>query len=201
MPKTHTQQEVQQPPTALLLLQAIDFAAHKHRDQRRKDHRASPYINHPVAVALLLAKVAGVTDPEVLAAAVLHDTLEDTDTTPEEIEDDFGPRVRSLVQEVTDDKRLPKADRKRLQVEHAHHLSKNAALIKVADKLVNVRDVTHAPPTHWSLGRRQEYLDWAEAVVSGCPPVSEALARSFDEALEEGRRELAVSAVVPTNKP
>jgi guanosine-3',5'-bis(diphosphate) 3'-pyrophosphohydrolase len=187
--------------TALFLLRAIAFAAHKHRDQRRKDHRASPYVNHPVAVALLLVEVAGVTDAEVLAAALLHDTLEDTATTSQEIKAVFGPRVRSLVEEVTDDKTLLKAERKRLQVEHAHGLSDDAALIKLADKIANVRDVTHAPPAHWSLGRRQEYLDWADAAVRACPPVSEALVLSFKEALEEGRRVLAAYAAVSTNEP
>jgi guanosine-3',5'-bis(diphosphate) 3'-pyrophosphohydrolase len=190
MAETHYSERPQTPMTALLLLQAVDFAAHKHRDERRKDHRASPYINHPVAVALLVAEVAGVIDPELLSAALLHDTLEDTDTIPEEIEAAFGARVRSLVEEVTD-KKLPQAERKRLEVEHAHHLSADAALIKMADKLANVRDVTHAPPADWSLDRRREYLEWADAVVRACPPVSEALAQSFKEALEEGRRELA----------
>jgi HD domain len=126
MGKTRAQQESQPPMSALHLLQAIDFAAHKYRDQRRKDHRASRYVHHPVAVALLLAQVAGVSDPEALAAALLHDTLEDTATTPEEIGAAFGARVRSLVEEVTDDKSLPKGERKRLQVEHAHRLPPDA---------------------------------------------------------------------------
>ena len=179
--------------SALTVLRATEFAAAKHRHQRRKDHHASPYVNHPVTVALLLAEVAGVSDHEVLAAALLHDTLEDTDTTAEELESAFSPKVRALVEEVTDDKRLPKAERKRLQIEHATHLSPDAALIKIADKIANVLDVTHSPPSDWSLDRRLEYLDWAAAVVQGCPVASEALLGRFKEVLAEGRRVLVAT--------
>lgn len=174
----------------LTLLRAIDFAARKHRDQRRKDDAASPYINHPVAVALLLAEVGGVSDPDVLAAAILHDTLEDTNTTPEELESEFGARVRSLVEEVTDDKRLPKPERKRLQVEHSRSLSPGAAAIKLGDKISNVRDVTTSPPSGWGLQRRTEYLEWAQAVVRACPPVNRELFDLFELVVAEGRRVL-----------
>jgi (p)ppGpp synthase/HD superfamily hydrolase len=174
----------------LLVLRAIDFAARKHRDQRRKDEEASPYINHPISVSLLLAERGGITDPEVLSAAILHDTLEDTDTTSEELEAAFGMRIRKLVEEVTDDKRLPKAERKQLQIDHACQLSPNAVLIKLGDKISNVLDVTHSPPTNWDLQRRREYLDWAEAVVNNCSPVNSALVSYFAQVLEEGRRSL-----------
>jgi guanosine-3',5'-bis(diphosphate) 3'-pyrophosphohydrolase len=161
----------------LLILRAIDFAARKHKAQRRKDEEASPYINHPVSVALLLAERGKVTDPEILAAAILHDTLEDTDTTPEELEAAFGMRVRKLVEEVTDDKRLRKAERKQLQIDHACQIS-------------NVLDVTHSPPADWNIQRRREYLDWAEAVVNNCSRVNSALETYFAQVLEEGRRRL-----------
>ena len=141
----------------LLILRAIDFAARKHRDQRRKDEEASPYINHPIAVSLLLADIGGIADGEVLSAAILHDTLEDTDTTPEELEAAFGMRICKLVQEVTDDKKLPKAKRKELQIEHAAQLSPDAVLIKLGDKISNVFDVTHSPPADWNIERRREY--------------------------------------------
>lgn len=112
-----------------LLLRAVEFSAEKHRDQRRKGVDASPYINHPIEVAAMLANVAGVCDIAILVAAVLHDTIEDTHTSPEELEASFGPEIRLLVQEVTDDKSLPKTERKRLQVAHAPHLSPSAKLI------------------------------------------------------------------------
>jgi GTP diphosphokinase / guanosine-3',5'-bis(diphosphate) 3'-diphosphatase len=146
----------------LIILRAIDFAARKHRDQRRKDQEASPYINHPISVSLLIAKIGGIADAEVLAAAILHDTLEDTKTTPEELAEAFGTRVRKLVEEVTDDKDLPKAKRKELQIAHAAQLSPDAVLIKLGDKISNVLDVSHSPPAEWNLQRRREYLDWAE---------------------------------------
>jgi guanosine-3',5'-bis(diphosphate) 3'-pyrophosphohydrolase len=175
---------------ALLILRAADFAARKHRQQKRKDEESSPYINHPLAVATLLAEVGGVTDAEVLAAAILHDTLEDTETTPEELEAAFGPRVRALVAEVTDDKKLTKAERKRLQIDHADGLSCDAVLIKLGDKIANVIDVTHSPPSMWDVGRRKEYLDWAAAVVANCPAVNAALEARFAEVLQQGRRKL-----------
>jgi (p)ppGpp synthase/HD superfamily hydrolase len=175
----------------LLLLRAIDFAARKHRDQRRKDKEASPYINHPISVAWLLADVGGITDPEILSAAVLHDTLEDTDTTAEELETIFGSRIRRIVKEVTDDKGRPKAERKQFQIDHASQLSHDAALVKVSDKIVNILDVTHSPPKNWDLERRREYLDWATEVVSNCPRVNVALETYFSEVLEQGRSKIA----------
>jgi guanosine-3',5'-bis(diphosphate) 3'-pyrophosphohydrolase len=182
------------PSDTAALLSALQFSAAKHRDQRRKDRDASPYINHPIEAAHLLASVGEVGDLTVLVAAVLHDTIEDTRTTPEELEQRFGAQVRSLVAELTDDKRLPKAERKRLQVERASHKSDGAKLIKLADKICNVRDVTFSPPADWSLERRREYLDWTEQVVAGCRGVNPALERCFDEALAEGRRQLAAAA-------
>jgi (p)ppGpp synthase/HD superfamily hydrolase len=174
----------------LLILRAVDFAARKHRDQRRKDQEASPYINHPISVSLLLAEIGGIADAEVLSAAILHDTLEDTDTTPEELEAAFGTRIRKLVEEVTDDKRLPRARRKELQIAHASRLSPDAVLIKLGDKISNVLDVTHSPPADWNIQRRREYLDWAEAVVRNCPKVNAALEQHFSRVLAEGRRVL-----------
>jgi guanosine-3',5'-bis(diphosphate) 3'-pyrophosphohydrolase len=150
-----------------LLLRALAFAAHKHRDQRRKDPAASPYINHPIALADVLVNEGGVDDVEVLCAALLHDTVEDTATTPQELADVFGPRIAGIVAEVTDDAKLPKAERKRLQIEHAANLSPAAKLVKLADKICNLRDVAVRPPTSWDLARRREYFDWAKRVVDG----------------------------------
>lgn len=172
------------------LLRAAEFAARKHRDQRRKDSDASPYINHPVIVARLLADIGGIDDVEVLAAALLHDTTEDTETTPGELEAEFGVRVRELVEAVTDDKSLPKAERKRLQIEHAAHLDADAAAIKLADKIANVRDMAQHPPQGWDATRRAEYLDWAEAVIANCPHRNAGLLETFERALEESRRAL-----------
>ncbi len=164
------------------LLDALAFAAHKHRDQRRKGAEASPYINHPIALATLLAGTGGVTDVEVLQAAVLHDTIEDTDTTREEIAARFGERVASIVSEVTDDKLLLKAQRKALQVEHAPRLSPGATLVKLADKTCNLRDMTTDPPDGWPLARKREYFDWARRVVEALPDANAALRAAFDEA-------------------
>ncbi|MEO7337706.1 MAG: HD domain-containing protein, partial [Caldimonas sp.] len=131
------------------LLSAISFAAGKHRNQRRKDVEAGPYINHPLELAHVLATEGGVTDVETLIAAVLHDTVEDTQTTYDELVQHFGRTVADVVQEVTDDKNLLKEQRKERQVEHAPHLSERAALVKLADKTCNLRDVANNPPAGW----------------------------------------------------
>ncbi len=167
-------------------LRAAAFAARKHQHQRRKDAEASPYINHPLRVAALLAEEGGVTDPLTLTAAVLHDTLEDTETTPEELATAFGAVVRDLVQEVTDDKRLPKAERKMRQTATASRLSDRAKLIRITDKIANVHDVTHHPPAHWDLRRRRDYLEWTAQVVAGCRGVNPRLEVLYDGVLEEG---------------
>jgi len=175
----------EQDPTALLL-KALAFAAHKHRDQRRKDGDASPYINHPIGLANVLANEGAITDTVVLCAAVLHDTLEDTETTQTELQSEFGNEIAAVVAEVTDDKSLPKADRKRLQIEHAAHASRQACLVKLADKICNLRDVAESPPTNWPLERKQEYFDWAKRVIDALRGTHAGLEAVFDEAY--GRR-------------
>lgn len=175
-------------PTSALL-EALHFAADKHRDQRRKGEDASPYINHPIFVAEILARF-GVTDTVTLQAAVLHDTIEDTETTPEEIEAVFGPRVRDVVMEVTDDPALRNPQRKALQVDRAADLSERAKLVRIADKIANVYDVTHRPPD-WPLDWRLSYLDWTERVVVGCRGVNAELEAYYDRLLAEGRKKLA----------
>jgi guanosine-3',5'-bis(diphosphate) 3'-pyrophosphohydrolase len=169
-------------PDFALVLEALAFAAEKHRDQRRKDSDASPYINHPIALANVLANEGGVFDPEVLCAALLHDTLEDTATTRAELDAAFGARIRSIVEEVTDDKSLPKAERKRLQIEHAASISREAQLVKLADKVCNLRDLAERPPAGWSLERKREYFDWTKAVVDRLRGVNAALEASFARA-------------------
>jgi guanosine-3',5'-bis(diphosphate) 3'-pyrophosphohydrolase len=164
------------------VLSAASFAAERHRDQRRKGAEASPYINHPLALAALLAE-NGEDDPTLLMAALLHDTVEDTATTFHELEAAFGPEVASIVREVTDDKSLAKAERKRLQVEHAAGLTRKAKLVKLADKISNLRDIAASPPRDWSLERRREYFDWAAQVVAGLRGVSPRLESLFDGAL------------------
>lgn len=175
---------------AALLLRALQFSAEKHRHQRRKDAASSPYINHPIEVADTLATAGAVTDPDILVAAILHDTVEDTLTTTEELERHFGPVVRRLVDEVTDDKSLPKEERKRLQIEHTPEASAGAKMIKMADKICNIREIADTPPKGWSPQRRMEYLDWTEAVVAGCRGVNEPLERLYEETAARVRRAL-----------
>jgi GTP diphosphokinase / guanosine-3',5'-bis(diphosphate) 3'-diphosphatase len=164
------------------LIRALTFAADKHRNQRRKDANASPYINHPIALANVLANEGHVDDEAVLVAAILHDTIEDTETSIDELITGFGQEVADLVNEVTDDKGLPKAERKRLQVEHAPRISRKAKLVKLADKICNLRDIAASPPADWSAERKREYFDWAMAVVNGMRGVHPVLEALFDQA-------------------
>ena len=164
------------------LLDAATFSAERHKNQRRKDADSSPYINHPLALARLLAVEGHVTDIEVLMAAVLHDTIEDTETTELELRTRFGEPVAGLVVEVTDDKSLPKQRRKDLQIKHAANASHGAALVKIADKICNLRDVALNPPVGWPLERRIEYFDWAKRVIDRLPSVNAELLQAFDVA-------------------
>lgn len=163
------------------VLRAAAFAADKHRNQRRKDTDASPYINHPIALAQLLATDGKISDPVVLCAALLHDTLEDTETTSQELIAEFGVEICTVVQEVTDDKSLPKQVRKQLQIEHARSISKKAKLVKLADKICNLRDIRDYPPADWTSERKGEYFDWAKSVVDGLRGSSPALEMIFDQ--------------------
>jgi guanosine-3',5'-bis(diphosphate) 3'-pyrophosphohydrolase len=173
-----------------LVLKAARFAAKKHKGQTRKGRDGSPYINHPKSVARALAEVGGIDDSEILAAAWLHDTLGDTETTPEELTSAFGKRVCRLVEEVSDDKSLLKKERKQLQIEHAPMLSADAVLIKLGDKISNVIEITNTPPIKWSLERRKEYLDWAKTVIDNCPKVNTPLEQHFTEVLAKGCKSL-----------
>jgi guanosine-3',5'-bis(diphosphate) 3'-pyrophosphohydrolase len=165
-----------------LIIRAAHFAAEKHKNQRRKDADATPYINHPLTLAKILSLEAGVQDPETLAAAILHDTVEDTETTEQELVDRFGPNIARIVMELTDDKSLPKAKRKRLQVANAAKKSPQAKLVKMADKIANLRDVAGSPPATWPLERRQDYFDWAREVVQGLGVTNPRLAELFASA-------------------
>jgi len=165
-----------------LLITALNFAANKHRNQRRKNADASPYINHPISLANILCNEADVTDMNVICAALLHDTVEDTETTKEELVREFGQNICDIVMEVTDDKTIQdKYQRKQLQVEHAAHISTSAKLVKLADKISNLRDVANDPPADWGLERRRGYFDWAKKVIDQLRGVHPELEALFDQ--------------------
>ena len=167
------------------ILDALAFAADKHRHQRRKDREASPYINHPIDLADILVNEAQVSDPLVLVAAVLHDTVEDTATTLDELEARFGPEVSAIVAEVTDDKALPKAERKLRQEQHAPHASFRAQQVKLADKIGSPARPRQEPARHtWDLERKRAYFDWCKRVVDGLRGRHAALEALFDAAYQ-----------------
>jgi len=167
------------------LLESLQFAAEKHSEHRRKNVGATPYINHPIDVALCLSR-CGITDEAILIAAVLHDTVEDTETSFEEIQTLFGPRVCSLVRDMTDDKDLPKMERKQFQVDHASQLCDASKQIKIADKICNLQSVIEDPPKGWDEARRLDYLEWARAVFQGAKGVNTELDALFMQTYERG---------------
>ena len=164
------------------IVKALSFAAQKHRDHRRKDEVASPYINHPIGLVSVLVNEGNVTDADVIVAAILHDTVEDTDTSIEEIETIFGRLIADIVGELTDDKRLRKEKRKQQQIDNAAHASDQAKQVKLADKICNLRDMCSAPPAGWDLDRRSEYFDWSRAVIDQIRGTHGQLEALFDEA-------------------
>jgi len=173
------------------ILKAAVFAADKHRDQRRKDQFASPYINHPLGVAnILVNEVDDITDYVAIKAALLHDTIEDTETSPQEIEDSFGPAVLKVVLEKSDDKSLPKEVRKLFQIQDASSLSRSAKLVAIADKICNLRDMANSPPFDWPLDRQIEYFDWCKEVVDQMRGVHSGLEALFDQAYAMRPREM-----------
>ncbi len=151
-------------------------------------------MNHVLAVTSVLANEGGVSDPVLLTAALLHDTVEDTDTSYEELRARYGDDVCDVVAEVTDDKTLSKERRKELQVEHAPHLSARAKQLKLADKISNLRDIANDSPADWSEQRKREYADWACNVIAGCRGVNDELERLFDRTVAETRARLEQSA-------
>ena len=163
-----------------LVLRATEFAARKHRNQRRKDKEASPYINHPITLANILLNEGGIDDPKILAAALLHDTVEDTETTYDELKGQFGVLVAYIVMEVTDVKWLNSQVRKRLQVSRASRSTRGAKLVKLADKIANLRDMIAHPPAGWSIERKREYFDWAKSVVDQIRNTNARLEKRFD---------------------
>ena len=165
-----------------LVLKAAAFSAHEHREHRRRDIKRTPYINHPLAVAEALCVEGRVRDPEILAAALLHDTLEDTTTTYAELHREFGSRIAVLVAEVSDDRTMHKAKRKRVQVDRAASLSSAAQQIKIADKLCTVRDILERPPARWTTKRKRAYFEWAKKVVDRVRSANPEIAAKFDAA-------------------
>jgi guanosine-3',5'-bis(diphosphate) 3'-pyrophosphohydrolase len=162
------------------ILAAAHFAAQKHAKQKRKGAAAEPYINHLIEVAHLVSTATPELDPNLIMAAFLHDTVEDVGVTPEDLTEQFGPDVASLVLEVTDDKSLPKAERKRLQVEHAPKLSVRAQTIKLADKISNLRSILDSPPPDWDYERKKKYFEWGRQVVDGLIAPNPILKAEFE---------------------
>jgi len=164
-----------------LILSAARFAAEKHAQQKRKGENGEPYFNHLLEVAELIAASSPELDVELMMAAFLHDTVEDTGVTLQELEQRFGKDVAALVAEVTDDKSLPKEIRKQLQVEHTPDKSPRAQTLKLADKISNLRAIISSPPVGWSRERKQQYFEWARQVVSGIASPNELLKSEFDK--------------------
>lgn len=177
-------------------LEALNFAALRHRRQRRKGREGAPYVNHLIEVAHILT-AHGLSQPELLCAAVLHDSIEDAGVTLDEIRQRFGDVVAAIVLEVTDDESQPFWQRKLLQVERAPLLSAHAQNLRVADKISNLRGILMSPPANWSLERKLAYYRWAEQVVAGCERASAELLQTFGDVHATGLATLQVQSVIP----
>lgn len=176
-----------------LFIKALRFASDKHMTHRRKGCDSVPYINHLIKVAEILYTIGDENNEEILAAAILHDTLEDTDTTFEELNSIFGTRIAELVREVTDDMSLSYEDRKRHQIKNAIFISNDARKLKIADKISNIKDILELP-LNWSNRRKRQYIDWAEQVITNCRGVNPKLDQAFDEILLQARTAISLSA-------
>ncbi len=175
----------------IVVARALCYSAERHAKQRRKGSRAEPYVNHLAEVALLLAEATDGGDAALVAAGLLHDTIEDTGASEAELAARFGSEIAGIVAEVTDDKSLPRERRKQLQVETAAAKSPRARMIKIADKTSNLRSIVDSPPTDWDAARRRQYLEWAAAVVEQCRGVNARLEGLFDRVRAEAEAALA----------
>lgn len=171
-------------------MSAILFAIDRHHHQLRKGEQERPYVIHPLEAAELLVTFGKVTDEDIIIGAILHDILEDTETTLEEFRARFGETVLNYVQEVSDDKKLQKQERKDLQIEMAPSLSMGASLIRLADKICNVREMRTNPPVGWDVERKLEYIDWAASVVNAMELVNQPLNDLFEQEYEKSRNDL-----------
>ncbi|MFS8039114.1 HD domain-containing protein [Xanthobacter sp. AM11] len=185
-------------PAVALVVRALAFATLRHTDQRRKGSRAQPYVNHLAEVALLVSEATAGADAALVAAALLHDVVEDQEVTPAEIAATFGADVAGLVMEVTDDKALDAAERKRRQVAHAPHLSARAKVLKLADKTANLRSLAQDPPLDWGIGRMRAYVEWSRAVAAGLRGRAPALEAAFDAAADEAISAIDARMAAPT---
>jgi (p)ppGpp synthase/HD superfamily hydrolase len=174
------------------VLRAADAAARWHVHQRRKGAAQEPYVTHLIEVAMLVAEATAGADPNLIVAALLHDTIEDQGVTREEIAAQFSDDVAALVIEVTDDKKLPKDERKRLQIKHAPKLTARAKILKLADKISNVRSMTTSPPADWPMQRRADYVTWTTQVVQGLRGTSGHLEQQFDRAAADWDRDRGI---------
>lgn len=176
------------------LLETITYAIIKHDGQKRKDENAYPFIVHPIDVASILIK-AGVTDNDVLNAAILHDVVEDTSATYEEVKTKFGKSVADYVQEVSDDKSLSKLERKKAQIEHAKVISEGAKLIKLADKISNLTSLSNSVPKSWPAIWEKGYFAWAKLCTDNMSGLSEQLDAQLNTLYQNALSDLDIEKV------
>lgn len=173
-----------------MIVRAMQFAAEKHKGQFRKGNLNTPYINHPIKVAYVLRTIGGVEDEDIIAAALLHDVVEDTDATHADLENVFNKKVADIVLEVSDEKDKSKDFRKQHQIDNAKNLSIEAKLVRIADKICNIQDVCGEDAPNWSYERKYEYLEWAKEVVDQITGTHEMLEMTFYDEHRWGRLKL-----------
>lgn len=174
------------------ITRALNFAAQRHANQRRKGEQAEPYVNHLIDVVDMLARNGA--DADTIVAGALHDTVEDQGVTHAELKQTFNTAVADIVMECTDDKSLPKAERKRLQAEKAPHKSNSAKMVKIADKTSNLKSILQSPPADWNDARKLEYFEWSKKVIDGCRGINAGLEAEYDHAYQTGIRKFKAAA-------
>ena len=174
----------------VLITRALHFAAERHSNHRRKGQAQEPYVNHLAEVSELVADATEGKDVNLIAAALLHDTIEDTETSSDELVATFNNDIAQLLADVTDDKSLPKQDRKYLQVVNSRAQNMRVKLLKLADKTSNLRSLANSPPENWNTEQKQAYIDWAIKVAAGLKGVNPWLEGRFDEALRRAQQTL-----------
>jgi guanosine-3',5'-bis(diphosphate) 3'-pyrophosphohydrolase len=173
-----------EPVSLQKVFEALEFAAYKHRRQKRKGAIGIPYINHPIEVAGMLVRSMNEPSKELIIAALLHDTMEDTDVSNEEIEEKFGKQISDIVSEVTDNMSLPSEKRRKIQIEKAHSLSYEARCIKITDKTCNIHDMLYTK-VMWSRKRKINYIIWAKNIVEQIQGTHNDLESAFNNMLKE----------------
>jgi len=167
------------------VLGAAIFATEKHKSQVRSNEKKTPYIIHPIEVADLVMKIGHVYDKDVLITALLHDVMDDTQTTYEQITSLYGTKVSSYLEEMTSKQGLSLKEQKKQQIMQAFRQNPSVAIIKLSDKLSNLKTLATSPPPSWSRDRIDQYFQWAQTVIENLPESNQLLKKAVKNVISD----------------